>query len=172
MFSARAAFMSGCLSTRVEGHLFHLNFSSGTGMFCDNARAWRNGRRARLRIWFRKDWRFKSSRAHHSLDVVENQRSVRRLWSHEIFPSRRLRQNCSNEHLAYVGILGSQVCDEVWKACSGTPGHFSELVELGSLFGLKLLRESQIGDDGYRIFRGKGCLRVNLANSVQDFIFI
>ena len=27
-------------------------------------RAWRNGRRARLRIWFRKDWRFKSSRAH------------------------------------------------------------------------------------------------------------
>src|SRR5438445_9216255 len=28
-------------------------------------RAWRNGRRARLRIWFRKDWRFKSSRAHH-----------------------------------------------------------------------------------------------------------
>src|SRR5208337_1322731 len=28
------------------------------------ARAWRNGRRARLRIWFRKDWRFKSSRAH------------------------------------------------------------------------------------------------------------
>ena len=30
-------------------------------------RAWRNGRRARLRIWFRKDWRFKSSRAHHFL---------------------------------------------------------------------------------------------------------
>ena len=23
------------------------------------------GRRARLRIWFRKEWRFKSSRAHH-----------------------------------------------------------------------------------------------------------
>jgi hypothetical protein len=31
-------------------------------------RAWRNGRRARLRIWFRKDWRFKSSRAHHFFD--------------------------------------------------------------------------------------------------------
>ena len=31
-------------------------------------RAWRNGRRARLRIWFRKEWRFKSSRAHHLLE--------------------------------------------------------------------------------------------------------
>src|SRR6266699_1691347 len=29
-------------------------------------RAWRNGRRSRLRIWSRKGWRFKSSRAHHS----------------------------------------------------------------------------------------------------------
>src|SRR5438105_15176366 len=28
-------------------------------------RAWRNGRRSRLRIWSRKGWRFKSSRAHH-----------------------------------------------------------------------------------------------------------
>src|SRR5215471_13630691 len=34
------------------------------GMF-ESARAWRNGRRARLRIWSRKGWRFKSSRAHH-----------------------------------------------------------------------------------------------------------
>src|SRR5882672_5381360 len=28
------------------------------------ARAWWNGRHARLRIWSRKGWRFKSSRAH------------------------------------------------------------------------------------------------------------
>ena len=28
------------------------------------------GRHARLRIWFRKDWRFKSSRAHHSARLV------------------------------------------------------------------------------------------------------
>jgi hypothetical protein len=28
-------------------------------------RAWWNGRHARLRIWSRKGWRFKSSRAHH-----------------------------------------------------------------------------------------------------------
>jgi hypothetical protein len=33
-------------------------------MLSRRMRAWRNGRRARLRIWFRKDWRFKSSRAH------------------------------------------------------------------------------------------------------------
>src|SRR5438876_10823671 len=30
---------------------------------------YRNGRRARLRIWFRKDWRFKSSRAHHICEI-------------------------------------------------------------------------------------------------------
>src|SRR5205809_7631130 len=30
-------------------------------------RAWRNGRRSRLRIWSRKGWRFKSSRAHQPL---------------------------------------------------------------------------------------------------------
>ena len=29
------------------------------------SREWRNGRRARLRIWSRKGWRFKSSLAHH-----------------------------------------------------------------------------------------------------------
>src|ERR1051326_2296935 len=29
-------------------------------------RAWRNGRRARLRIWSRKGWEFKSPRAHHA----------------------------------------------------------------------------------------------------------
>src|SRR5438067_11098917 len=29
-------------------------------------RAWRNGRRARLRIWSREGWELKSHRAHHS----------------------------------------------------------------------------------------------------------
>ena len=32
-------------------------------------REWRNGRRARLRIWSRKGWRFKSSLAHHPIQV-------------------------------------------------------------------------------------------------------
>src|SRR6266700_5461803 len=35
-------------------------------------RAWRNGRRSRLRIWSRKGWRFKSSRAHHPLTIKAN----------------------------------------------------------------------------------------------------
>ena len=37
----------------------------GFGLRDWRLRAWWNGRHARLRIWFRKDWRFKSSRAHH-----------------------------------------------------------------------------------------------------------
>ena len=35
-------------------------------------RAWWNGRHARLRIWCRKAWRFKSSRAHHLHDPIDN----------------------------------------------------------------------------------------------------
>ena len=35
-------------------------------------RAWWNGRHARLRIWFRKEWRFKSSRAHHFQKIVKH----------------------------------------------------------------------------------------------------
>src|SRR2546429_1088438 len=38
-------------------------------------RAWRNGRRARLRIWSRKGWRFKSSRAHQSFCQISIQMS-------------------------------------------------------------------------------------------------
>ena len=34
------------------------------------SRAWWNGRHARLRIWCRKAWRFKSSRAHHSTSLT------------------------------------------------------------------------------------------------------
>jgi hypothetical protein len=47
----------GCLDTRLRK-------AASSGILAA-LRTWRNGRRARLRIWFRKDWRFKSSRAHH-----------------------------------------------------------------------------------------------------------
>ncbi len=41
-----------------------LAFVGPRGFASAVAHAWRNGRRARLRIWFRKEWRFKSSRVH------------------------------------------------------------------------------------------------------------
>ena len=37
-------------------------------------RAWWNGRHARLRIWYRKVWRFKSSRAHQIAKLIDGKK--------------------------------------------------------------------------------------------------
>jgi hypothetical protein len=56
--------------SKVKG----LPCNAGVGFLSSTKRAWRNGRRARLRIWSRKGWRFKSSRAHpDSLRVEEEE---------------------------------------------------------------------------------------------------
>src|SRR5205809_5580423 len=78
-------------------------------------RAWRNGRRARLRIWFRKDWRFKSSRAHHVFKPgsgirdggwppVDCNRGPMSFWSQKVL-SLMLHFNCSFSIAGKEGIL-------------------------------------------------------------------
>lgn len=50
---------------------FLASFSDGAvGIIIIAAGEWRNGIRARLRTVFRKDWRFESSLAHHTVQII------------------------------------------------------------------------------------------------------
>lgn len=62
-------------------------------------RAWRNGRRAGLRIRFRKEWRFKSSRAHQLLAVFTGRLAAENLEAllSSIKPQRPFRLHWSQQ---------------------------------------------------------------------------